>query len=447
MSDAESDGSEPPKRNASKVVEVLVSFKTTFDKYRVTEEAISLPTRLKRFGLSDIVNHLLQLPKQVPFDFLLNGTLLRGSLLKGIQTQRLSTERVIELVYLPALLSPEVNVTISSPDWVACLDSGINGFIFSGSYDGSLSIHKQSGEEITSSKAHDGPVKGVSVARILEEGGRDHLLCITGSQDGTLKAWKSTFNESMNSIVPSISQCGIGNGHLAEVTEVAIGPSRDLVASASWDHTVRVWKLPKNTADSQPSLKKRKGKASRKQANNVVEDQQEMACMHVLKEHTGASSSISWASERSVYSGGMDRRIVSWDVESGQLNTSMNCTHAVTALDYSPQSSLISSGHPDHCVRLWDPRMKSESLLLQSLKSHKQWVSGVCWAPYNEFLLSSVSYDGTIKIWDTRAAMPLHTVVDSHEANSKVLCVDWKIDDTIVSGGSDRKIVVSKFKK
>ena len=446
MSDVEDAGSDPPKRNTSKVVEVLVSFKTTFDKYRVTEEAISLPTRLKRFGLSDIVNHLLQLPQQVPFDFLLNGSLLRGSLLKGIQTQKLSTERVIELVYLPALLSPEVDVTISTPDWVACLDSGIDGFIFSGSYDGSISIHKHSGEEIAVSKVHDGPVKGISVARILEESGSDHLLCVTGSQDGTLKAWKSDFNKSKKSILPSISQCGIGNGHLAEVTEVAISPSRGLVASASWDHTVRLWKLPKNTADSQPSLKKRKGKASRKHANDVVDDQKELVCVHVLKEHTGACSSLAWASQRSVYSGGMDRRIVSWDVENGQLNTSMNCTHAITALDYSPQSSLILSGHPDHCLRLWDPRMKSESLLLQSLKGHKQWVSGVCWAPYNEFLLSSVSYDGTIKVWDTRAAMPLHTVVDSHEASSKVLCVDWKVKDTIVSGGSDRKIAVSKFK-
>ena len=89
------------------------------------------------------------------------------------------------------------------------------------------------------------------------------------------------------------------------------------------------------------------------------------------------------------------------------------CTHAITALTLPTiQFDLIWS--PDHCLRLWDPRMKSESLLLQSLKSHKQWVSGVCWAPYNEFLLSSVSYDGTIKVWDTRAAMPLHTVVDSH---------------------------------
>ena len=116
-----------------------------------------------------------------------------------------------------------------------------------------------------------------------------------------------------------------------------------------------------------------------------------MECLHVLKEHTGASVSLAWASQRSVYSGGMDRRIVSWDVENGQLNNSMNCTHAVTSLDYSPQSGIIASGHPDHCIRLWDPRTKSDSLVLKSLKGHKQWVSDVCWAPYNEFLLSRMT--------------------------------------------------------
>ena len=50
-------------------VEVLVRFKTRYEQYRVTEESIAIPTRLKRFGLSDIVNHLLQLPKAIPFDF------------------------------------------------------------------------------------------------------------------------------------------------------------------------------------------------------------------------------------------------------------------------------------------------------------------------------------------------------------------------------------------
>ena len=44
-------------------------------------------------------------------------------------------------------------------------------------------------------KVHDGPVKGISVARILEESGSDHLLCVTGSQDGTSKAQLTSINQ------------------------------------------------------------------------------------------------------------------------------------------------------------------------------------------------------------------------------------------------------------
>ena len=47
--------------------------------------------------------------------------------------------------------------------------------------------------------------------------------------------------------------------------------------------------------------------------------------------------------------------------------------------------------------------------------------------------VSSVSYDGTMKIWDSRALMPLHTVKDAHELRRKYY-VDWKVEDTIVSG-------------
>ena len=83
-----------------------------------------------------------------------------------------------------------------------------------------------------------------------------------------------------------------------------------------------------------------------------------MECLHVLKEHTGASVSLAWASQRSVYSGHMDRRIVSWDVENGQLNNSMNCT-CCYLIGLFTQSGIIASGHPDHCIRLWDPRAKA----------------------------------------------------------------------------------------
>ena len=78
---------EKQEEPATAVVEVLVRFKTRYEQYRVTEESIAIPTRLKRFGLSDIINHLLQLPRAVPFDFVLNQQLLRGSLGRSFQTR------------------------------------------------------------------------------------------------------------------------------------------------------------------------------------------------------------------------------------------------------------------------------------------------------------------------------------------------------------------------
>ena len=43
--------------------------------------------------------------------------------------------------------------------------------------------------------------------------------------------------------------------------------------------------------------------------------------------------------------------------------------------------------------------------------------------------------------------MPLHTVKDAHADKAKILCVDWKIDQAIVSGASDCKISVNKIKQ
>ena len=47
--------------------------KLKWDKYKVTEVPISVPERLGRYGLSEVINHLLGHEKAseiVPFDFL-----------------------------------------------------------------------------------------------------------------------------------------------------------------------------------------------------------------------------------------------------------------------------------------------------------------------------------------------------------------------------------------
>lgn len=65
--------------------------------------------------------------------------------------------------------------------------------------------------------------------------------------------------------------------------------------------------------------------------------------------------------------------------------------------------------------------------------SHADWISAVAWHPSSEHHLASASYDKTLKLWDLRAAVPLHTL-QGH--TDKVLCVAWAGAD-LVSGSAD----------
>ena len=65
--------------------------------------------------------------------------------------------------------------------------------------------------------------------------------------------------------------------------------------------------------------------------------------------------------------------------------------------------------------------------------SHTDWISAVTWHLTSEHHVATASYDKTLKLWDLRTAVPLHTL-QGH--TDKVLCVSWA-GDTLVSGGAD----------
>ncbi len=66
--------------------------------------------------------------------------------------------------------------------------------------------------------------------------------------------------------------------------------------------------------------------------------------------------------------------------------------------------------------------------------SHTDWISSVAWHPTSEHHVVSASYDTTLKLWDIRASIPLHTLEGHTE---KVLCVAWSGPNAMVSGGAD----------
>ena len=95
--------------------QVQVTFVTTSSSYVVTDAPITVPTKLRRYGLSEVINHLLgrtglssvdsfkqpqasdclvacsSLEKLIPFDFLIKGEFLRTSIQKYLDEKELSS--------------------------------------------------------------------------------------------------------------------------------------------------------------------------------------------------------------------------------------------------------------------------------------------------------------------------------------------------------------------
>ena len=67
----------------------------------------------------------------------------------------------------------------------------------------------------------------------------------------------------------------------------------------------------------------------------------------------------------------------------------------------------------------------------RQLLSHTDWVSALAWHPSSPHALASASYDGSVKLWDLRAAIPLHTL--SGHSDSKVTERGWHTTSGTVS--------------
>jgi ribosome biogenesis protein YTM1 len=69
----------------------LVVFYSNDGKYSIPEAPIMIPATLKRTGMSEIVNSILELEKKVEFEFIIEGKFLKSSLQHYLDANSLST--------------------------------------------------------------------------------------------------------------------------------------------------------------------------------------------------------------------------------------------------------------------------------------------------------------------------------------------------------------------
>lgn len=418
----------------------------------VQDSPLYVPASLKRYGLSEIVNHLLELEKPVPFDFLIDGELLRTSLEDYLVKKGLSSETFLNIEYTRAVLPPSYLSSFNNEDWVSALDVG-NREIISGSYDGIVRTWNLSGKVEKQYSGHSGPIRAVKYI--------SNTRLVSAGNDRTLRLWKTKNDDLKNNLeqdeddVEDGKTLAILEGHKAPVVSVDVNANR--IISASYDNTIGFWSTnykEMTVIDPMADLGNNVSTAAQKRRKLALKDGsiRRRAPLSLLESHTAPVEQVIFDSNDSTvgYSVSQDHTIKTWDLVTARCVDTKTTSYSLLSLAQLPKLNLLACGSSARHITLHDPRIGSSSKITQQqLIGHKNFVVSLDTCPENEYMLCSASHDGTVKVWDIRSSSPIYTITREDPnvikgVNDKVFSVKWTKGVGIISGGQDKKVQINK---
>ncbi len=257
-------------------------------------------------------------------------------------------------------------------------------------------------------------------------------ILATGSYDGTIRLWDWT-----------TGTVRVLRGHHKEVFSLAFGPSGRLLASGAGDGNVRIWNVATGKARVLTGHLDRVYGVAFDPTGERVASAAGDGTIKVwsltrknaltLKGHKGRVNAVSFApSGQRLFSGGKDRTVRVWDLARKSNRVLQGHTDGVVAVAGGPSRELVASAGEDGTVRVWN--LKTDAVRI--LRGHRGEVTCLAFDPLGRRVASG-STDRTIRLWQLSSGQS--RVLGTHDA--RVSSLDFSgSGDLLASGGYDRTL-------
>ncbi|WP_406472574.1 helix-turn-helix domain-containing protein [Streptomyces platensis] len=195
-------------------------------------------------------------------------------------------------------------------------------------------------------------------------------------------------------------------GHTETVESAAFAPDGRTLATASFDHSVKLW------------------------------DTRSHHLLATLTGHTDAVNTVAYSPDGdTLATASNDRSIKLWDTRSHRLLATLTGhTNMVEGVAYSPDGHTLASASSDHTVRLWDVRAHRERAVLTG---HTDAVMRLAFSPDGR-MLASADYRRTTRLWDVSSHKTLAVLAGRTGA---IFTVAFSPDGhTLATASNDRSV-------